>query len=271
MPGLLGAPAPAPVIKASGPTRRAVQPPPPPPPPPDYTVDAIRGGTRAKQTIGKGRRPVMNSSIDDTAARLGRHRGGCARRGRVEPVGLGRSAGRSQQAQTSPRAAADAGADGSGRALPIGHGRAHRAARRPVAAAVDASSTSRATRSTTPKSRTSIVKGPRELLLERQEARNDQHDHLGRRGRASITRSRSSTPSRRSSRRCWRCSRVKTSASPTPKGRSFCPAASRATPCTSAPPKWRRPARRSSRSSTCCSCLAAAAASRCCCRCGSRK
>ena len=53
MNGLLGAPAPAPVIKASGPTRRAVQPPPPPPPPPDYTVDAIRGGTRSKQTIGK--------------------------------------------------------------------------------------------------------------------------------------------------------------------------------------------------------------------------
>jgi pilus assembly protein CpaB len=54
MSGLLGAPAPAPVIRAAGPTRRAVQPPPPPPPPPDYVVDAIRGGTRTKQTIGKG-------------------------------------------------------------------------------------------------------------------------------------------------------------------------------------------------------------------------
>jgi pilus assembly protein CpaB len=54
MNGLLGAPDPAPVIKASGPTRRAIAPPPPPPPPPEYTVDAIRGGTRSKQTIGKG-------------------------------------------------------------------------------------------------------------------------------------------------------------------------------------------------------------------------
>jgi pilus assembly protein CpaB len=57
MSGLLGQPAPAPVIKASGPTRKAVTPPPPPPAPKPYSVDAIRGGKRSEEIIkgdGKG-------------------------------------------------------------------------------------------------------------------------------------------------------------------------------------------------------------------------
>jgi pilus assembly protein CpaB len=51
MSGLLGAPAPPPVIKASGPTRKAVTPPPPPPAPKPYTVDAIRGAKRSEEII----------------------------------------------------------------------------------------------------------------------------------------------------------------------------------------------------------------------------
>ena len=56
MSGLLGAPSPAPVIKASGPTRKAVViAPPAPPPTPQYTIDAIRGGTRTQQVIKDGK------------------------------------------------------------------------------------------------------------------------------------------------------------------------------------------------------------------------
>ena len=51
MSGLLGAPAPPPVIKASGPTKKAVTPPPPPPAPKPYTVDAIRGAKRSEEII----------------------------------------------------------------------------------------------------------------------------------------------------------------------------------------------------------------------------
>ena len=58
MSGLLGQPAPAPVIKASGPTKRAVVvAPPPAPAPKPYSVDAIRGGKRSEEIIkgdGKG-------------------------------------------------------------------------------------------------------------------------------------------------------------------------------------------------------------------------
>jgi pilus assembly protein CpaB len=58
MSGLLGAPAPAPVIKASGPVKRAViVAPPPAPAPKPYSVDAIRGGKRSEEIIkgdGKG-------------------------------------------------------------------------------------------------------------------------------------------------------------------------------------------------------------------------
>jgi pilus assembly protein CpaB len=53
MSSLIGAPTPAPVIKASGPTRRAVTPPPPPPAPKPYSVDAIRGGKRSEEIIKK--------------------------------------------------------------------------------------------------------------------------------------------------------------------------------------------------------------------------
>jgi pilus assembly protein CpaB len=54
MSSLLGAPAPAPVMKATGPTKRvvAVAPPPAPAPKP-YSVDAIRGGKRSEEIIKK--------------------------------------------------------------------------------------------------------------------------------------------------------------------------------------------------------------------------
>ncbi len=54
MSGLLGAPAPPPVVKAVQGRPRVVQAPPPPAPKPEYTVDAIRGGTRTQQVVGKG-------------------------------------------------------------------------------------------------------------------------------------------------------------------------------------------------------------------------
>lgn len=53
MSGLLGAPAPAPVVKAVQGRPRVVTPPAPPPVAPKYTIDAIRGGKRSEETIKK--------------------------------------------------------------------------------------------------------------------------------------------------------------------------------------------------------------------------
>jgi pilus assembly protein CpaB len=55
MSGLLGAPAPAPVVKAVQGRPKVVQAPPPPPPTPKYTVDAIRGNKRAEEIIKDGK------------------------------------------------------------------------------------------------------------------------------------------------------------------------------------------------------------------------
>jgi pilus assembly protein CpaB len=55
MSGLLGAPAPAPVVKAVQGRPKVVQAPAPPPPPPKYTVDAIRGGKRSEEIIKDGK------------------------------------------------------------------------------------------------------------------------------------------------------------------------------------------------------------------------
>jgi len=53
MSSLLGAPAPAPVVKAVQGRPRVVTPPAPPPVAPKYTIDAIRGGKRSEETIKK--------------------------------------------------------------------------------------------------------------------------------------------------------------------------------------------------------------------------
>ena len=141
MSSLLGAPAPAPVVRAVQGRPSVITSPAPPPVAPKYTGrrDSRRQAQRRDHQGRQRRRPVMSFFCRQSARSGGRVWGCRARRHHAEPVRFRRSADRSASdaADADRRAAADAAADRAGRGAGSDHGRPHRAPRRPLLAAHD--------------------------------------------------------------------------------------------------------------------------------------
>ena len=208
--GLLGAPAPAPVVKAVQ-GRPRTSSPPPPPPPPQPSTPSRRSGRRseAKRSSRRDWRGwhVMSLSLAvRRSARLGGRGDRRARRDRARAVAsppISRLIRRRRRRRSPSRRRRRRQPTVQGAVPDRTDGRSDRAARGPIAAALDRVRHQGLLASPIRKSPTLVVKGPRELLINGKKRRHDQPDHLGRHARASITKSRSSNAaSRRSSRRC---------------------------------------------------------------------